>query len=347
MKFYNTGVFISLFILLISCSENSSYKAPRFDEVGGLAGDILIKDVMCTHIKSLDIIDSLLILNCQNTLDNKIFYIYNKYTGVLIKTFGETGNGPGELPSFFDMSVDKEDKRIYAIGNRWNISYSIDSILKSSTYGYYKKIKGEDLDNSNFIGFYKDSTLFSICNFSPNRDYRIAILKSNGDIVSKYSFLPAISKIDEEDIRFRYLFYSYNSLGSLKPDASKIVLATTCGLNMEIFNISEAEIGLDTLRRYIKPKYLKTNPIRNDGIFEGIAALQSTNDYIYALWTKDTEKEYPKQIALFSWKGDAIRRFNLDINIMAFTVESDDSKVYVATKDGEGKINIMFYELNK
>lgn len=345
MKIFSVGILL-LFCILWSCNNNNNYKAPSFNEIGDIVGNVLIKDVLCTHIWSIDIIDSLLILNCQNTLDNKIFYIFNKESGEKIKTFGEIGNGPGELPTSFNTSIDKANKKIYAIGRGWNVSYKIDSILNSNTYCCDKKIRGEGLDNSKFIGHYKDSLLYSICNFRPDRTHRIAILKPNGDIIFRSSFLPIISEIDEEDTSYRYLFYYYSTIESLKPDASKIVLVTTCGLNMEIFDITEDDIKSDIVRHYIKPKYLKSNPIRNDGIIEGVLALSSTNKYIYALWTKDTESQNPKQLAVFNWKGEAVRRYNLNTNILTFAVESDDSRVYVVTKDEDGKLNIVKYELS-
>jgi len=346
MKLKSSGIFICITILILSCKNINEYEAPVFKEMGSLEAELLIKDVLCTNIQSVNIIDSFLILSCYQTLDNKVYYIYNKETGKLLKTFGERGNGPGELPNYFDTSVDVKNRKVYSIGDEWNICYDLDSVLHSELYCCESKTKGIELSNSGFIGFYRDSLLYSICNFRPHRSHRIAILKPNGDIVVRNTFLPPISKIDEEDSVFRFLFYSYRTISSLKPDASKLVLATNCGLNMEIFKISDDKIEPEYFRRYIKPKYIKSNPIRNEGVIEGIWAINSTNNYVYALWTKETEKEYPKQLVTFNWKGEAIRKYNFDITILTFAVESDDSKVYAVTKDSEGKLSVMTLNLS-
>jgi hypothetical protein len=336
-------------VIIQGCNNENKYKAPVFKEMGTIKGDTLVRDVLCTDILPINVLDSLLILNCYNALDNKIFYIYDKSTGNLIKTFGQRGNGHGELSGYFETSIDKSNKKIYAIGlgEGWNISFSLDSILHSKTYNCDQKIeeKGEGLRNSRYIRYFKDSLLYSICNFRPQRFYRIAILRPDGDIVTRYSVFPPISNIDKEDTVYRHLFYTYKTLATLKPDASKLVLATTCGLHMEIFSISDNEIKLEAFRRYIKPKYLKVNPIRNDGVIEGVTSLSSTNNYIYALWSKDTEKEFPSQLAVFDWVGNAVRRYDLDSKIWAFAVDEDDSKVYTVVKDKEGKLNIIIYKL--
>lgn len=345
MKFSNAGILILISFLIFACRDSNEYKSPVFEETGNIEAKLLVEDVMCTFIQSVNIIDSFLILKCNQTLDNKVYYIYNKATGELIKTFGERGNGPGELPNSFDTSVDVKNRKIYSVGDEWNICFDLDSVLHSELYCCDSKIKGIELSNSVFIGFFKDSLLYSICNFRPHRSHRIAILKPNGEIILKNSFLPPISEIDEEDSVFRFLFYSYRTISSLKPDASKLVLATNCGLNMEIFKISEDKIEPEYFRRYIKPKYKKSNPIRNEGVIEGISSINSTNNYIYALWTKDTEMEYPKQLVTFNWKGEAIRKYNFNIKILTFAVESDDSKIYAVTKNSEGKLSVMTFNL--
>lgn len=259
-------------------------------------------------------------------MDKKQFYIYNHNNGALLATFGEKGNGPGELPRSFDMSLDKQNRIIYTFGDKKNISFSIDSIIhEKSHYKYRKQTELNSARNARKISYFDNNKFYSI----GDRGSRIAILNEFNDILFSYKDMPVISTIDESDSVYRKFFYFYKSVSTLKPDATKLAYATTCGLHLEIFSMNEDTICKEQFHRYIKPKYIKKNPVINDGVIEGCTYLFASNKYIYAIWSDDTQLKPGTKIALFDWKR--IPKFMLNIGkpIGYAAVTANDSDLFL------------------
>ncbi|MEG0517345.1 MAG: hypothetical protein RR555_00570 [Bacteroidales bacterium] len=346
IKKYRIILYTFVLFTLQGCNNNASYKFPEFKKIDNIRGDTIIKDILCTNIWRMEVIDSLLVLNCVNSIDKKEFYIYNHISGALLATFGESGNGPGELPANFDMSIDQKNRMIYAIGAHKNISYSIDSILTNkSSYQYNKEIPLNDIKNSKRTCYLENNTFYSIGDFRKHRDYRVAILNEVGDTLCCYKEKPVLTEIDKSDSKYRNLFYTYKFAGTLKPDATKYAYATTCGLHLEIFSMENQNIKRESFHKYIQPKYLKQNPIINDGVIEGCTYLFSSNNYIYAKWSEDTQNKQATQIAVFDWKGSSKFMLNIGCPIGVVATTPNDESLFLEIKDELGQINIVRYKL--
>lgn len=336
---------ISLFIITQGCSNKTSYHLPEFENIDNIQGDTIIKDILCTDVWRMEVLDSLLILNCVNSIDKKEFYIYNHLNGSLLATFAENGNGPGELPQDFDMSIDRKNRMIYAVGAKKNLSYSIDSILTNkNSYQCNKEIQLNDIKNSRRTCYLENNTFYSIGDARKHRNYRVAILNEVGDTLCCYREMPVLSEIDESDSLYRSLFYTYKFAGTLKPDATKYAYATTCGLHLEIFSMEHQKINREAFHKYIQPKYLKQNPIRNDGVIEGCTYLFSSDNYIYAKWSEDTQSKQATRIAVFDWKGLPKFMLNIGYPIGYVAVTPDDKSLFLEIEDKLGKINIVRYD---
>lgn len=334
-----------LFIILQGCYNNASYHLPEFENIDTIRGDTIIKDILCTDVWRMEVLDSLLILNCLNSIDKKEFYIYNYMNGSLLATFGENGNGPGELPGEFDMSIDRKNRIIYAIGGKKNISYSIDSILNNkNSYQYNKEIPLNDIKNSRRTCYLENNTFYSISDFRKHRNYRLAILNEAGDTLCCYREMPVLTDIDASDPVYRSRFYTYKFAGTLKPDATKYAYATTCGLHLEIFSMENQKIKRDIFHRYIQPRYLRQNPILNDGVIEGCTYLFSSDNYIYAKWSEDTQNKQATRIAVFDWEGIPKFMLNIGYPIGYVAVTPDDKSLFLEIEDQSGRINIVRYD---
>lgn len=239
---------------------------------------------------------------------------------------------------------------IYALGQYKSVIYNIDSILNGKQYAYDKEFSC-NLGSTLEYGFIKDTLLWTLMYGRPDKYFRVAIIDLQGNIISKNSDLPPICNTDINDTLFRYIFYKKYSLGILKPNASEFATATTCGLHLEIFTISENEIAQEHFHRYIKPEYtidgqgpgIKYEPM--EGIVQYLCA---TDKYIYAPWSKDNMRIYPKEVVTFDWDGNAVSRFRVDLELQPeIYVENDDTVLYGVVKDAEGKLNIVKYNLPK
>lgn len=339
---------ISLLVLtgLLSCNSKEKYTAPVFKDMGSITGDTIVRDVMCTYIPNIYIVDSLLVVECINSIDKKAFYIYNKNSGKLLKTFGFYGNGPGELPTSFNHTLDKDTKILYAMGGKTNVSFNIDSVLLNNNYSFGTHQTLHTTANSAKLFFYKDSLFCSMNDMRPERDYRLAIINSTGDTITCNREFPAINmNMDANNSMEERVFYTLRTIGCIKPDGTKFAIATTCGLHLELFDISTDKISRTDLKRFIEPKYI-ANPMRNNGIIPGLVwSLNTSDKYIYGMWSEDTDKLFPEKIVTFNWKGDPISQYCFGPGMVGGWTIEDDSAVYITMKDSQGKLNIVKYKL--
>lgn len=330
---------------LFACTTTIEYKAPLFKRMESLKGDTLVRDVMCTEVRTIDIIDSLLVLQCANSIDKKAFYLYSKNTGKLLKTFGIYGNGPGELPKVFEYTFDPEKKIVYVIGNAKILSFSLDSVLQNDEYRFDSQISLNTTTNHAWMFYLTDSLFLSMNDMRPGRDYRLAILNSHADILAAYKEMPPINKTVNNDSTAMTLFYLMRTLGAMKPDGKKFVVATTCGLNMEIFNISETKIEMELMRRFVEPKFVKSRIILNDGVIPGLIRLYASDKYIYGMWSEDTDKLFAQEFVTFDWAGNPISRYYFGPGMVGSWAIENDSIAYITIKDSEGRQHVVRYGL--
>lgn len=339
--------FLLLFlsVVIFSCGKKSEYKSPVFRDMGTITGDTIVRDIMCTDVFSIYIQDSLLITECINSIDKKAFYIYNRHTGQLLRTFGIYGNGPGELPNSFSHAFDKANNILYVMGGKTGLAFHLDSVLLDSNYRTDTQVTLNTIKNGTAFFCYNDSLFFSTNDFRPDRDYRLAIINPENDTVTCYRKLETFRDIADAAHMEQAAFYTLRTFGSMKPDKSKFVTATGCGLIMELFDLDGGKIKLADVRRFIEPQY-DVRSMRNNGVIPGLIwSLEATDNYIYGLWSTDTEKNRPEELVTFTWKGEPVSKYTFGKGAAGSWAVDNDSEVYITIKDSLGRLNIVRYTL--
>ncbi|MBR5857208.1 MAG: hypothetical protein IKY70_08030 [Bacteroidales bacterium] len=325
------NLFYTLVFLVFCISCNNTYLGTDFKNLGTLKdGDTIISNIPCTDVNEMFIVDSLILLNCFNTLDDKSVYVYNKSNGIFITSFGNFGRGPGEL-DYSDMTYRFTDKSIHFITGhtKQNLKFNLDSVLKNGSI--YESIPlGKRL---NCLAYpFMDSLLFSTANFYKGSNYRFSIMKNNGDTIVGYR---DGTKRDTPVI--------------LKPDYTKCFTYTNGALEIEILDLKKDNISLSTIKRYIEPnESLKAKSINQD--FPGISPRgNASNKYIYTSWTESISKEFPKKLIIFNWEGGAIGTIEIE-NTPKFryvmNVDEEEMKAYLLIETSQGQLNIVRYDMS-
>ncbi len=324
-------VLTSIAFFFTQCKSEPKYLGTEFENLGTIInGDTIISDIPCTNIVQLYIVDSLVVLQCFNTLDNKFAYIYNEKNGEFISSFGNIGRGPGELDFCF-MTYRPEDKSFHFVTShtlQHNIFF-LDSILN----GNYVPTSIPLCKRLNCDVYpFSDSLMLSTANFFKEANYRFSIMESNGDTIIGYR--------DGTKRRTRAV---------IKPDYTKLFTYTNGALETEVFNLTRNSIKLASVKHYIKPdENLKGTGINQD--YPGITDVsKASNNYIYSGWTKSLSKEFPNKLIVFDWEGTAVGTIEIENNpTFKYVIEVNEErkKIYIPLETETGKLNIVRYDMS-
>ena len=328
---HNKYLPLLVIIILLCASCNHTYLGTDFKDLGTIKnGDTLISDIPCTDVNEMFVVDSLILLHCYNTLDNKLVYIYDKDRGNFITSFGNLGRGPGEL-DYSDITYRFTDKSIHFITghNKQNLKFNIDSILNGRISNESTPLIGRI--NCNVYPF-GDSLLFSTANYYGGANYRFSIMKNNGDTIIGYR---DGTKKDTPVI--------------LKPDYTKCFTYTNGALETEVFNLTDSSITLASVKRFIKPnESLEAKGIDQD--FPGISPRgKASNKYISTSWTESVSKEFPEKLIIFDWEGMAIGTIAIENNPKfryVMDIDENQKTVYLLIETPTGELNIVRYDMS-
>lgn len=320
--------------LLCSCIQQEKYPGLEFKNIGILSdGDTIIYDVPCTNIRSIHLVDSLIVLHCDNTLDGKLLQVYHLNNGNKITSFAQYGRGPGEV-DFVDVNY-KHSKKIFQFitDHGQNIQFAIDSVMNGNLRGYSislnSKLRG---DQYSFI----DTLLFSSAAKFLNDFYRYAIMTPKGDTIVCYR--------DGTEKRTPVI---------LKPDYTKCFTYSNGNFETEILSLTENSIELSAHCFYINPKKVLNEELIKSKEYPGIVNSPfPSNEYIYTPWSTSLNPRKAiraDKIVIFDWQGKAkgyitIENINSLEGIM--NVDEENKLLFLVVKNNKGELNIVCYDMS-
>ncbi|MBR5857214.1 MAG: hypothetical protein IKY70_08060 [Bacteroidales bacterium] len=333
MKNIIFNIIIAAF-LLYSCNTSEKYPGIDFKFIGTISnGDTVIYDVPCTNIRSIHLVDSLIVLHCDNTLDEKLLQVYHSYNGKKITSFAQYGRGPGEV-DFVEVSYQR-DLRVFQFitDHGQNITFNIDSVMNGNLRGHSINLKSKLRgDQYSFI----DTLLFSSAAKYMNDFYRFAIMSPTGDTIMCYR--------DGSQKRTPVI---------LKPDYSKCFTYSNGNFETEVFSLSKNSIKLFARTSYINPN----KPISEEHIklkeYPGIVNFPFPSDkYIYTPWSVSLNPHKSIQadkILVFDWNGKAkgyvtIEKLNKLEGIM--NINEENKQLFLVVKNANGQLNIVRYDMS-
>ena len=325
-------LFLSL--LILSCNIRKDYPGTDFKKIGELYnGDTIIYDVPCTNIRSMYIVDSLVVLHCDNTIDKKLLQVYDINSGNWITSFVQYGRGPAEV-DYADVNFKPKEKLFQFITDHGhNIQFCIDSVMNGNPRGtsinLNTKLRG---DQYSFI----DTLLFSSAAKFINDFYRFAIMTPRGDTIFCYR--------DGTQKRTPVV---------LKPDYTRCFTYSNGNFETEILTLSASSINLFGKCTYIDPNKALGDDIIKSKDYPGIVNYPfPTDKYIYTPWSESLNPRKATKadkVVIFDWDGKAngyITIEKIDGLEGIMNIDEYNKQFFLVVKNPKGQLNIVRYDMS-
>jgi hypothetical protein len=340
LKIKYIGVFAFYFVLAVSCHTEKANNIVELDlpDAKILHSQRKIVDTDLFRPSKIFVHKDKLIVY-DDVRDNilKVFDVNNleyKYS------FGNYGLGPNEFiftdkeainsSTYFEI-LDRSKLYYYNVTDTG--AFAIDKTLfvadESGPINNFKKLSDSEylFNNNTYSGkFEKEFIVYDVSNNTAKKIGNIVFFDKNlksEDIGSQYSALQKTITTHNRTHKFAAFYYLYPYFKLFSDDK-------LCKI-YHINNVKQKEMGCI----YFAEPY-------------------STDKFIYVMWINkskdnvmnDLEKYHP-QLFIFDWDGNLMQNYLLDIPVITFAVNNDDSKLY-AVSFNESDINSLYvYDLQQ
>lgn len=285
---------------------------------------------------------SILVLNdhiiVQDLIDGYWFALVDKHTGKLIKRFGVSGRGPGEIshPASLQRNgrdftfLDQQLLKLYTA--------SIDSLITGQP-GYIKECIDLKLPKQTFTDCRQILKLSSgeLIGAGVSPEGRIVRFDADGKNARFYSpDYPYDPLHKDEDYKAKSMAFQYHI--AINPAENKFCnLGGTAG-QLEIFDLTPDGVKPAVNHIYYLPKY--TNYSNKNMMQVGFAPdskigfsnLEAVGDYI---WFSNTKDESLKNrtplvgyIGKFDWNGNPVKAYRVTNNLLMYSFDPDGKEIY-------------------
>jgi len=343
----------TIFVVLIQCSINNygkyykEYtkirkfpKTEKWEFKKFSDSSFMLPSITLTIIE-----DKYLLLGDSYNTEGQMVQIYDLDTGKIIKSFGKKGKGPGEFIYVSYILIDPENKNKFLIHD-WN-QHRV-SLFNIKDIIHHNKVKPdtiikEDLSAGipmDFCALYSD-TIVATGAFIKGR---LCYYNSTFNKIKTAGYIPG--NISNTIHLYQYL-QTTNIVKNY--DRKRIAFGSKSDDILEIYSFNGNIIKTIHGPDINKPAWIeKKLPIdRPRGYFN----LCSSSNYIYGVYsgekpehTGDWIKTLGKNILIFNWDGDPIKRIVLDVRLGNIVISENRNTIYAVYFDGE-YFKLGYYEL--
>lgn len=331
-----TGIVLFGIILLFSCERNDTvtYNFPdcpihRQLEVKELNSDYLFRYAY----RSL-VYDSLLIIA---TLDEAHHIcVFNRYTGQEIMSFGKKGNGPDELITPTEYSIDYSNGLLYV--NDYGLQVVLCYDLKS--------LNAEEIPDPERIKFphsfrNKDKILFVRDSLFISPDENFHFLTAYPSRIEEEVTSPIADKEKFPSEKAWNHFMKEYAHHAVCPNGSKYVVGSALGGILEIFDLSDTKIKRSVLKLFYEPIFKRKGHVYRNikETIGGFGCLVATNNYLYAtVHGIKNPPSMPTKIYKFDWEGNPIECLHCPhYPIECFCINEEDGLIYAIAINQDGE----------
>lgn len=301
----------------------------NFIEVECCQSITLNNDIPIKYPIKLAKLDSVIILM---DIDSKLYFTIFDLNGNIIKKFGAKGKGPGEILNPKPFCVNYSNKTISVFANNKLVKYNIEKVLNGDENYFSEKINLiSDVEFNNVIPLEQGYYLMT------GNSLRFAI--SNGDkIIDQYDTYPNIS--DDPNIsNYVKQVMNYGDRIYTSPDSRKIVQSTYIGAILDIYNNDNLKILPSNTVLIYKPSFKsidKENVTWDETTKIGFESISTSDNFIYSILSEvkgkdlmeNTSFPYTKNISIFDWNGNAIKKIQTDKMIVSIAQDEINKKIY-------------------
>jgi hypothetical protein len=337
MRLINLSIIIAI-SLLFNCSgkQKTVYQAPVFPNQEEIHFEIINDSFLVKGVSYMAICDSLLIMYSPSI--TPFVNIFNKETGVLLKSAGTTGQGPEELVNPCACSFDRKNKILYVFdaGKRSVFGFNITNIVQNTQPVLEQKRIWEQESIITNIYHLKDSL------FIANGRIEELIVSTTHESGYRKTYMPDVPDGITPDEWKSLLSRPTNTI---KPDGSKYVSTSIIGGILDIYSIDNQGIKLETRKNFYEPVYGLEPGLGavmvtfiDETIF-GFYSLSSTDSFLYAVvYGKVKPTEHSKLIWKFDWNGNPIITYNSNYGIEQFVADEQSQQIYAFVYNTDGEI---------
>ncbi len=275
----------------------------------------------------IQLIDSnLIILNVNNSAK----YFINNYSLNRVKLSNghiRRGKGPGEAIGIIKIGINKKKLWLQDVPLQKILTIDIKSLLSNKpTTDFITEYKIKN--HYYMIGFKDTIHYFGIGNKNSSFKIQEVSLTSN-KVTKEYGRISTSNNMNLSAYKSVYQSFIY-----VKPTGDKIVLPYRYLDAIDIFDInSNTELLTHGPEGYDVDYILDgKDMIRTEKTRLSFVNGTVTNDYIYLAYSglkwKEKNSNFAKNIYVYDWNGNPVKKLNLDRLVGGFTVSDDNKTIY-------------------
>lgn len=336
----NTLIITLITILFSSCQEKR--KDIDFADLFKVREDMTLTPIQDSSDLFLGKPWDILVLNdhiiVQDLVDGYWFALIDKHTGQLIKRFGVSGRGPGELLHPVSLSKDGQDFTFLDQQLRKLYVASIDSLITGQP-GYIKECINLELPTQSYTDCRRLQRLSSgeLIGTGVSPEGRLVRFDANGKNARFFSpEYPHDPLHQNEDYKTKSMAYQYHI--ALNQAENRLCNVGGTAGQFEIFELTPDGMKQLVNHIYYLPKYTNHS---NENILQvgftteskmGFSNLETTADHIWFSNIKDellnNRTQIIDYIGKFDWNGNPVKAYRVKGNLRIYGLDPDGTKIY-------------------
>lgn len=343
-----------LSFVIVSCNSSNRkellFNSPQFNDTINIRGRVLNDTFIMGAAYDIDFYHDYLIIQAFRGSEEGKLHFFNCSDGDYLKSIVTKGRGPGEAMSVVDFDVNRDSGDVVffdSMGQKL-FHFNIDSVVLNDNYKDY--IFSEIYPIYMYATYWGKEGYIAKEGFKlPTGEYTRFSIIHDDTVVYRYGvypefFVPGVPQ------GVNIIYRSYSHIG-ISPDKTKLVCALGLGAVLEIFDIKENKIILNTIKGFHKPIFdvdrnQLIKPVSGETIY-GFSDLYLTSKYIYTQYSSDSDSKIVSDIAVFNWHGECIRLYHTDYDLIRICVDENKGKVYSICKNQNHENILVEFDLNE
>ncbi|NOU62025.1 BF3164 family lipoprotein [Marinifilum caeruleilacunae] len=325
-------IVLGVIAILTGCKEKKvTNPLELFHKADIINGNILpIEGKVIGNPISIQIIDSLILIMNKNS--EYYLDVFSKKNGNYLGASIKKGRGPKELSRAISIDRSEHNKSIdifTRVPKKVN-TITVKNLFQDTSFVPVKTREFKIDDGSCYHVKRTKNYFIGTGSFSHGM---YAIFNSEGVLIGNHGAFPSLQK--GQNLESRQKGRLFQGFLKVKEGSNRFVFATNCSEILEINEILHDSIQEIKKYHYRLPDFLmsKNRVVKRKESIMGYCCLEASDEYIFALYTEKTLKEYMSNpfvadnILVFDWNGKPIKRFKLDIGLNSIAYDKDSKSI--------------------
>lgn len=325
---------VAILSLAAGCSNGRQYRQPEFKSVETEEFQLLTDEQYWGGTSKIFKYGDIIAVICYcSELEPTWLHLFSG-DGCHLADMVHRGRGPMEVLAPTAAYLRGSMLHIFDIMSHKMVTADLSKIIETG----YSAFEEKKMLNDNFYSYVEklawgDTLYINIPPLNPKFTARprLQMVSEDGSVCAQCEETP----FQELTAAERFYFENAIMFRSISPDGRHMAMAIGNGAVLETFSLSHDRIRRLSERYYVEPQYdiAKHGVSMNDRTVAGFGYMHSTNDRIYVVYDglnrySDKSKLILNKIAVFDWKGNALREIRTNYRISS--VYTEDGKVFYA-----------------